>query len=1081
VLRRAGLLRNQQVPPQGSIVTVPDRAVLQRLKEAVVFKIDDLRSLFRGAGASVDDVEAMTAGIGDVPLRPGPWESQHLTLRPLARSGASIVVVAPHLLVQAALRTIVSYAMNAGAHEAFATALHDAARASVGQSLERLRHHRSGSLRGDPSECKRSRVSHELWQFDEDKLLHVAVISDALEPGHASGPVGVWDTSEIPDALPEARSFFEALVQSEHAPQCLLTLVICAGAGRDYAVEKPTKSMGETPPLFLLASELEIISLTEDEADSLLLWKFACARHDFERTSEISAWSTLDIYGWWKRRGRRFLVAKDPTFSDWLIHPGSGAEELRIAAVRRYDWHAVPHPNGALVEVGLVDGMGPIYAPRQRSRDRFELVLDTHGVTTWLVSMPVPSADRAGREIYVQFARAIGYWVCEFARALPKPFQEMSLQSVPVLIELDIGSSDAWLSLRTDDDEPDGPCFSVRQDSKSRITVTVEPAFLRRYTESGNTAEGELAVAVVSALLNTGLEPASAKAAVDSVRAKVVPPGPKRMLHQVDSRRRPELLPTARMSPRHLQQFDAVRAHTATLAALRRSLGAAEGKWAGDRTKAALKAAVASHFDDLRRSVGSIEISAALRYVMARSEALLADRSRRRDTLASQLACYADDAGVIERLREQLPANAQASLATRFLIELIAAEAPVGTDRISDALFDQWLATACEIIALGTACDLQHLALADVQIALHPNGYEISRGTYGEAALAVQEASVAQAVEIVSGEDSTFVPSAWPFPKTEEIDRAAEAEFGCSLTGIDRLLSHVSHIAGEHDESVVEMPQQVLVSKLSSQLSWDPHKVRAVLETLILEKRSEFTKPSAPYSPSDVLPWRFNRALSYLRRPLIRAARAERLSVYFAAGAPTAAAEHLIELCMQGRIKARSAELRRVMSHFSEAFGMVFNAHVAETLKRNGFWVRMNVRKVGHTRLTLNDNDLGDIDVLAVDRYRKRLWVIECKNFAAARVPHEVKHDLEDLFIDSARRTSVQTKHQRRVEWVSGHVAEILGWLRIPAQGRWKVCAGLVFSQALISPLLGHARMPIWTATELRDGGGPGVVRRRAL
>jgi hypothetical protein len=50
----------------------------------------------------------------------------------------------------------------------------------------------------------------------------------------------------------------------------------------------------------------------------------------------------------------------------------------------------------------------------------------------------------------------------------------------------------------------------------------------------------------------------------------------------------------------------------------------------------------------------------------------------------------------------------------------------------------------------------------------------------------------------------------------------------------------------------------------------------------------------------------------------------------------------------------------------------------------SGFVVRMNVKKVGHVRLMDNGNDLGDIDVLAVDEYRKTLWVIECKNFGSS-------------------------------------------------------------------------------------------------
>jgi hypothetical protein len=170
--------------------------------------------------------------------------------------------------------------------------------------------------------------------------------------------------------------------------------------------------------------------------------------------------------------------------------------------------------------------------------------------------------------------------------------------------------------------------------------------------------------------------------------------------------------------------------------------------------------------------------------------------------------------------------------------------------------------------------------------------------------------------------------------------------------------------------------------------------------------------------------------------------------------------------------------MKHVMSRFSHAFGLVFNWQVAQAMTANGFSVRTQVKKFGKVRMLDGGNDLGDIDVLAIDAYRKRLWILECKNFASARVAHEIKNDLEDLFVGSERKISIQSKHQNRIDWVNAHLTQVLAHLGESLQGSWTVRGGFVLSQPLVSPLLGCASMPYWTLNEIEGGRGPGLASR---
>lgn len=1083
VLTRAGLERNKRVPTQTAKVTIPDSADLRRLKGIVQFENEEFVTVVRRAGASPSDVEPLIAEMGSVKLQPGPWESDHLTYQPLARTGSVIIVTAPHLLMQAAIRQVLVQAIRVGANAQLAVALHGAAVRSVSHSLEAMGLNRSSPVQKTASATQSTLLSNQLWQFDSDKILHLVVVSDALAITSDESSPGTWKTADVPAALSAARTMVENRVAKLDPPvNVLMTLLACVGSGRDYPLVIAA-SLGSPSALFFLASDLEIIVQSDnDEVDSLLLWKYACARDALARTTQINAWSPLDNYGLWEARERRFLGLDDPTYNFISVQPGTGAEALRWQAIERYDWHAVKHPGGALVEVGRTERRRPIYRPRQPLRDQFELIVACGDKGSVWITSPVLERrdDPYERTLYTHVVRALAFWLSEFQGLLPEHFERLVTHHPATVIFVDLGQADAWQNLRFDGPQPVGPGFSVRTETGGRLTVNVEPAFLSRYTDTGNTAEVELAADAVTQLLALCVDEESARVTVQSVFAKAAPPGPKRMMHQINSQRHPELAVSNRLQSRHLQRHDIALAQANTIRLLQDNLGSVEGSWTGDVTKAALRAAVADHVDAIRRSIRSVDATRALRHLLARNEALLADRSKARRTLPSQLACNAGDPSVVEKLRAELPANAGASLSTRFLVELLASEAPSGGEPMSDALFDELMALAAEIVTLGMACDIQHLQLAEIQVDVRTNGYRIDRGSYGEAAIEVQDAVVAKVVHDASSNDADVDTASWNFPTTDQLNLAATSEFGASISEIARLLAYLSQLCGERGESVIQLSASELVTSLRNELEWQEPKIRRVLELLSLQARESFVNPGPTHSQSDVFPWRFNRELSYLRRPLVKLDQEGEAQYLIGAGAPLASAKHLAELCFEGRLKARSSEMRQVMSQFTHAFGEAFNSQVADAMTTNGYVVRARVKKIGRVRIAVNGNDLGDIDVLAVDRYRKRIWALECKNFAAARVPHEVKADLDDLFVDNDKQLSVQSKHLKRVHWLETHMREILEWLEIPVRGRWSIQGALVFSRALISPLLGRAAMPIWTLHDLETRGGPGLAVQRS-
>lgn len=158
------------------------------------------------------------------------------------------------------------------------------------------------------------------------------------------------------------------------------------------------------------------------------------------------------------------------------------------------------------------------------------------------------------------------------------------------------------------------------------------------------------------------------------------------------------------------------------------------------------------------------------------------------------------------------------------------------------------------------------------------------------------------------------------------------------------------------------------------------------------------------------------------------------------------------------------------MSAFTEASGKDFNTEVAKVLGEHGLEVRVGVTKFGKARIRSSQNqDLGDLDVLAADYSTRRLYVVECKDMELDRMPHEIRSDLEALFLGVKKKPSAQDKHLKRAEWVRENMQEVLASLDITDAG-WSVVPVMVLSRVMHSPLLGHAKMTVITLEELKKG-----------
>ena len=172
------------------------------------------------------------------------------------------------------------------------------------------------------------------------------------------------------------------------------------------------------------------------------------------------------------------------------------------------------------------------------------------------------------------------------------------------------------------------------------------------------------------------------------------------------------------------------------------------------------------------------------------------------------------------------------------------------------------------------------------------------------------------------------------------------------------------------------------------------------------------------------------------------------------------AALTLLRLCLSGRFQASSQEMKRVMGTILHGEGKAFNDAVVAALKGNPeLIVAPRVKGIG---------DLpGDIDVLVANPARRRLGILECKDFAMARMPHEIDFELKKLF---EGKHGEKTMIEKRADWARGHVGDLLNWLGLGEAknvSRWHVEPLIVVSQELLSPHLRRSSIPVVSLQKL--------------
>jgi hypothetical protein len=966
------------------------------------------------------------------------WDGQNgsLSYRPFIRSrDGGLIVAIPGMLLPALLRYATSELARIGPSglvDRYADCVWRDIRRSLG--LMRIERLPEGP---DPQGL----VGHGLFRVDEEQLLAVLLVAmDPFSDGLGPDP---YEALEVVHRDLLGRGPGHVALVLFQAPS--------DDTGAFFGLEAPPSGIVD---LLMTPAELSVVAHVEP-GDPRTLPDFALASSQIRESVRVFGFGFLDEFAIYQQHQSSYYLDDDRRPTMISVAPGSGLE-LRMKAGRRGIRAVAPAPRGDEVVQVMPrwDAGRGVWAPISGMGQPVRLVLTQPPI--WVVGAPYQGTEVVDVEGWESAVDSVAYWLWETRADIEPMLASQSERPVVVAIH----GVDEW---RTGLDGVTRGAVLLRVDPGGcALGVRIGGAFAELAKAPNNDADRLLVANLLEGLSQlTGAKPLRS---VIEIVDEVAPPGLKKMLLILDVSANIDIGPDDVPKGRSVGD--------APVSVVLDGLGAAlkdEGFVAGpagtrsDRL-AILHRSVAIVFAMLERELLAFGPD-LLEALLIRNEAILHERAQRGFHLPPRLRCFPEDS---ETLRQGVHDQDRASVAGRFLVELVAARPGTGTRHPSIGSLDRLIALSDVLIQHGHAADLEHLGLVDTNARMLASG---RLGINDQAMRAAMEAFTPSLIAQRHEDAEESFQMRWRVPRpgkgrSQEIDEASRREWGFSISEMALVVGVAAGLSLDSGKPVMAFLRDDAIRTIAAESGLEADLVAAVLDELTLGERPGFLTLDPPFDPADVYPWRFNRRLSLLRKPFIRRPTAGGPELVFGRRALFECVHYTMELVTTSRLQCRSAEMERLKGILSMDRGAAFNERVAVELgERLGTPIRRGVKKVAGLRLSIQNDDIGDIDVLGADVRSRVIWAIECKALAPARTPHEIFWELQEL-VGTEQKLGLLGKHARRLDWLVAHHESVLAELALEGSD-WTIKGAFVVDEDLLGPYIRETPVPVLTLVGL--------------
>lgn len=1071
---------NIHVPDIGEVIWLRDVAKFSRL---------EISDLFQMSGLDFQFLSAFLCKAGDISVNADDSKKNPLFSKPLVQIGERIILAQPGSITSALRHYIFVTALNKGLIEKLIESYRKVLRNNVEASLNRMFYE---NIEYDfPISEELLPIEEKIYRIDTDKLAYIQIIVDDASDYNPDEVFCHWENKTLVEKLETRRDKIAKLLLDDPNLDCskVLLIIVLGSIGRSIVLgikSDPDNTLTVTIP----AQELEILSNLQ-ECDSLTIWKYAGARKRWHQIFQmpLGMFSFLDVFALYLNHHHSFYLSDEGPVMP-ILHVGYG-HELRVKSVLTSDIHAVlVRPKGLSPRYVTVTRRYegdpiPIYVLYD-SLSPFVKVVEGYKQPLWV--MRDSSSEYNSRDlddIYFKVTDLFAYWLWQMTPSLKSHLE--ILGETPININIRLVKSKDWanISLITP------PTTSVE------CTYTIDgfdiifsiPAEIQIYFGKSDNEGERLILNTLLQAFNVMLgQNRKTQSLTEEIQHNILqahaPLGPKKILN-LFHQNRAALNPTNLPSLRKLQEHNLEEQLDGLVAELDdKTLVVGEVKDKKKRLKLIGKI-VDLYLDRLRSFLSEFAYQPLLEQLISNNEAAHHQRIMRTFTMATDIECFSDVNTRVEREKEEKIAITIAAVATRTLIEFIAAEPPEGKKFISKDDLDKLLAIAYQFFNWGSYYDQIELGLFDHRLSILKSG-RIGRDTellqnFRDLFLG---AKVREEVEeAVSDFEAFITPKNTENAENPKLDLAAMnaayvAEFGLTMEEIKEFHICIIDIGFEQEKACANLPlselKKAIREKVKHITDWTDIKISEAIQLYSLKPRAKWDAVPNEFLRSDIYPWRYNRRLSYIYRPLIIGPLPKDDPLVF--WGP----RHVEESCRllfsnigNGRYKLHdnsSEEMKSFLGSIRENLGKSFTNKVKKWFETNTVWPVESEIPINKSSPLEARMDLGDIDVLTIDDVGQKIYSIECKDINYGRNPREMASELERFINESEGSESWVEKHVKRDLWLKENTSK-LSLIFSQDVSSYEVCSVFLTSEELPAPYLTKMPLSFFAFTRLEREG----------
>lgn len=884
---------------------------------------------------------------------------------------------------------------------------------------------------------KDSHYEECLFHIDVNWVAYLCYAKDTTKDVSVDGAAGsiYWDMeSHLKKTLAAIRS--DEQTKKYH----ILTLVVYSSMGEPYTLL--LKDQPDTDYLVQF-SAFEFLQLVQTEKwDNQSLVRYARTKANTPALN-YGFNQSLDCYSLYKHTGECFYLSDEPKPDFLQIEPNEGCELIHKSK-ESLNFHGTPfHFDNDRIGYILVQrdmDYAAIYKPLNESIDA--KCCESYPIPIWVKCRQTEKDGETPSSITETVITAVAFWMDRLRPAIEKAIVENFKCSVEIDLTFDEETlSDKYINYKPMKPLGEGTMAVSRTDTG--IEVAFDQSFIHGFMGPDNGQERKMMKGIVSRML--GVEDDNVQSIIDTY----IPLGQAKMILMMEASNSPISFPMWLNPPIYIH----LASSQLMLDLFPQWMAEKEFDITGELSTVEQKDSFLHNgvdvlLDKLYPSVAKFESHSLIKRLISNHETLIYQREHNKMLHPAQILCFGD---VEEKRKEFFEIErrlSEAGLATRALIEYVSAiQDTSGKDEAGSDDIEWLLSIMSEITHIGSVCDAVHLGVSNHTIEKLASGrYGIYDDEFSESVAGFASAcSIETMNNYVEDFASKMDSLADLHPRTrsekseklEEIDGSFLADWGISYTAILQLLYSCYILAIKEKRSVLELEEKVFakaIIEICPELNDDT--ISKCLAHLSLEKREKYLTPPDGMDWKEVLPWMYNRELSYLRRPIVKWKMADgSVNLIFGFRSCLTAGIQLTDLLYSGRLKNGGKRLEKLLGKFESEKGTAFNEEVRSWLKQNTELIvwdyDVSMKPKGSFATSTELGDLGDIDVLAYDSVNNVVYSIECKNTNTAKNIREMKKEMDDYLgrgdnPEKDKKKALVLKHLRRHKWLVENIEMVM-------------------------------------------------------